>query len=434
MTPWYRKLHWQILLGLVSGLIWGLISSQTGLNDFTTDYIKPVGTIFVTLLKLIAVPLVLASLIAGVAKLNDIKKLSRMGGRTIGTYMVTTVFAITIGLVVVNVLKPWEALPEETKTTLMSSYSGNVAARTQTAEKVLNQSPLQPVVDVVPENLFMAMSSNSGMLQVVFIAVLFGIGIVKIKDEKSKILVDFFDAMNDVIIKIVDMIMVIAPYGVFALLSSVIIDLAGDDLGQALVLLQALGWYSLTVVIGLILHVVLVYTSLFKMYSNMRIVDFLRAMRPALLLAFSTSSSAATLPVTMERVEKNLGVDEEVSSFVLPVGATVNMDGTSLYQAVAAVFISMAVGNDVTLAEQLTIVLTATLASIGTAAVPGAGIIMLVIVLKSIDVPVEGIALILGVDRLLDMCRTVVNVTGDAAVAVAVAYKEGKLGEPHFDD
>ena len=434
MTPWYRKLHWQILVGLVSGLIWGLISSQTGLNDFTTDYIKPVGTIFVTLLKLIAVPLVLASLIAGVAKLNDIQKLSRMGGRTIGIYLITTVFAITIGLVVVNVLKPWEALPEETKSTLMSSYSGNVAARTQTAEKVLNQSPLQPVVDVVPENLFMAMSSNSGMLQVVFIAVLFGIGIVKIKDEKSKILVDFFDAMNDVIIKIVDMIMVIAPYGVFALLSSVIIDLAGDDLGQALVLLQALGWYSLTVVIGLILHVVLVYTSLFKLYSNMRIVDFLRAMRPALLLAFSTSSSAATLPVTMERVEKNLGVDEEVSSFVLPVGATVNMDGTSLYQAVAAVFISMAVGNDVTFAEQLTIVLTATLASIGTAAVPGAGIIMLVIVLKSIDVPVEGIALILGVDRLLDMCRTVVNVTGDAAVAVAVAYKEGKLGEPHFDD
>jgi Na+/H+-dicarboxylate symporter len=434
MTPWYRKLHWQILLGLVSGLIWGLISSQTGLNGFTTDYIKPIGTVFVTLLKLIAVPLVLASLIAGVANLNDVKKLSRMGGRTIGLYLITTVFAITIGLVVVNIIKPWEALPEATKTTLMSSYSGNVAARTQTAEQVLDQSPLQPVVDVIPENLFMAMSSNSGMLQVVFIAVLFGIGIVKIKDEKSKILVDFFDAMNDVIIKIVDMIMVIAPYGVFALLSSVIIDLAGDDIGQALTLLQALGWYALTVVIGLVLHVLLVYTSLFKMYSNMRLVDFLRAMRPALLLAFSTSSSAATLPVTMERVEKNLGVDEEVSSFVLPVGATVNMDGTSLYQAVAAVFISMAVGNDITLAEQLTIVLTATLASIGTAAVPGAGIIMLVIVLKSIDVPVEGIALILGVDRLLDMCRTVVNVTGDAAVAVAVAYKEGKLGEPHFDD
>ncbi len=434
MTPWYRKLHWQILVGLFTGLVWGLISSQTGLNSFTTDYIKPVGTIFVTLLKLIAVPLVLASLISGVANLNDIKKLSRMGGRTIGIYMITTVFAITIGLVVVNVIKPWEALPEETKTTLMTSYSGNVAARTQTAEKVLDQSPLQPIVDVVPENLFFALGSNSSMLQVVFIAVLFGIGIVQIKSEKSAILISFFDAMNDVIIKIVDMIMVIAPYGVFALLSSVIIDLAGDDLGQAMTLLTALGWYTMTVIIGLILHVLIVYTGLFKMYSNMRLVDFLRAMRPALLLAFSTSSSAATLPVTMERVEKNLGVDEEVSSFVLPVGATINMDGTSLYQAVAAVFISMAVGNDITLIEQLTIVFTALLASIGTAAVPGAGIIMLVIVLKAIDVPVEGIALILGVDRILDMCRTVVNVTGDAAVAVAVAFKEGKLGEPHYDD
>jgi len=434
MTAWYRKLHWQILLGLFTGLIWGLISSQTGMNDLTNAYIKPVGTIFVTLLKLIAVPLVLASLISGVANLNDIKKLSRMGGRTIGIYMITTVFAITIGLLVVNVIKPWEALPQETKETLMSSYAGNLEARTQTAERVLTQSPLQPIVDVVPENLFYALGSNSSMLQVVFIAVLFGVGIVQIKSEKSQILINFFDAMNDVIIKIVDMIMVIAPYGVFALLSSVIIDLAGDDLGQALTLLQALGWYTMTVIIGLLLHVLIVYTSLFKMYSNMRLVDFLRAMRPALLLAFSTSSSAATLPVTMERVEKHLGVDEEVSSFVLPVGATINMDGTSLYQAVAAVFISMAIGNDITFAEQLTIVFTALLASIGTAAVPGAGIIMLVIVLKSIDVPVEGIALILGVDRILDMCRTVVNVTGDAAVSVAVAFKEGKLGEAHYDD
>jgi Na+/H+-dicarboxylate symporter len=299
---------------------------------------------------------------------------------------------------------------------------------------VLDQSPLQPIVDVVPENLFFALTTNSGMLQVVFIAVLFGVGIVQIKSEKSRILIDFFDAMNDVIIKIVDMIMVIAPYGVFALMSSVIIDLAGDDIGQAITLLQALGWYTLTVIIGLSLHLFLVYSTLFKLYSKMRLVDFLRAMRPALLLAFSTSSSAATLPVTMERVEKNLGVDEEVGSFVLPVGATINMDGTSLYQAVAAVFISMAIGNDITWVEQLTIVVTALLASIGTAAVPGAGIIMLVIVLKSVDVPVEGIALILGVDRILDMCRTVLNVTGDAAVAVAVANLEGKLGPAHYDD
>lgn len=431
---WYRKLHWQILMGLAGGLVYGLLSAQAGWNDFSVDYVKPVGTVFVTLLKLIAVPLVLASLIAGVANLNDIQKLSRMGGRTIGLYLLTTVFAITIGLAVVNIMKPWEALPEATRDTLMTSYSGNLEARTATANRVLDQSPLQPIVDVVPENLFFALTSNSGMLQVVFIAVLFGIGIVQIQSAKSKILIDFFDAMNDVIIKIVDMIMVIAPYGVFALMASVIIDLAGDDIGQAITLLQALGWYTLTVIIGLLIHLFLVYSTLFKLYSKMRLVDFLRAMRPALLLAFSTSSSAATLPVTMERVEKKLGVDEEVGSFVLPVGATINMDGTSLYQAVAAVFISMAIGNEVTWVEQLTIVLTALLASIGTAAVPGAGIIMLVIVLKSVDVPVEGIALILGVDRILDMCRTVLNVTGDAAVAVAIAHMEGKLGPAHYDD
>jgi proton glutamate symport protein len=431
---WYRQLHWQIIIGLILGLLWGLLSTQTGMNDFSNDFIKPFGTIFVNLLKLIAVPLVLASLIVGVANLNDITKLSRMGGRTIGIYLVTTVFAITIGLITVNVLQPWKALPEDTKQTLMSSYEGNLTDRARDADQLTSQSPLQPLVDVIPENLFEAASNNGAMLQVVFVAIIFGIGIIQIQSKKSQILVDFFDAMNDVIIKIVDVIMLIAPYGVFALISSVIIDLAGDDLSQALYLLRALGWYCLAVVIGLLLHVIIVYSTLFKVFSNMSLKNFLIGIRPALLLGFSTSSSAATLPVTMERVINNLGVDEEVASFVLPVGATINMDGTSLYQAVAAVFISMAIGNDITLAEQITIVLTALLASIGAAGVPGAGIIMLVIVLKSIDVPVEGIALILGVDRILDMCRTAVNITGDAAVSVAVASLEGKLGEAHFND
>jgi proton glutamate symport protein len=431
---WYRQLHWQIIIGLILGLIWGLLSTQTGMNDFTNDFIKPFGTIFVNLLKLIAVPLVLASLIVGVANLNDITKLSRMGGRTIGIYLVTTALAITIGLITVNVLQPWKALPEDTKQTLMSSYEGNLDDRARDADQLTSQSPLQPLVDIVPENLFLAASNNGAMLQVVFIAIIFGIGIIQIQSKKSQILVNFFDAMNDVIIKIVDVIMLLAPYGVFALISSVIIDLAGDDLTQALYLLHALGWYCLAVIIGLLLHVLIVYTTLFKIFSSMSLKNFLIGIRPALLLGFSTSSSAATLPVTMERVQNNLGVDEEVASFVLPVGATINMDGTSLYQAVAAVFISMAIGNDITIAEQLTIVLTAMLASIGTAGVPGAGIIMLVIVLKSIDVPVEGIALILGVDRILDMCRTAVNITGDAAVSVAVASLEGKLGEAHYND
>ncbi|HLR32527.1 MAG TPA: dicarboxylate/amino acid:cation symporter, partial [Fodinibius sp.] len=258
--------------------------------------------------------------------------------------------------------------------------------------------------------------------------------IIQIPLEQARPLIDFFDAFNEVIIKIMDIIMLLAPYGVFALMAGVIVDLAGDDLGQALELLGALGWYSVAVLAGLLLHVLIVYISLLKMFSKMRVVDFLKAMRPAILLGFSTSSSSATLPVTMERAEQNLGVDEEVSSFVLPIGATINMDGTSLYQAIAAVFIAQALGLDLSIAQQLTIVLTATLASIGAAGVPGAGIIMLVIVLQAIQVPVEGIALILGVDRILDMCRTAVNITGDAAVSVAVAHTEGLLGEMHLED
>lgn len=432
--PWYKKLHWQIIIGLILGLIWGLFSTQGGLNQFTSDFIRPFGTIFVNLLQLIAIPLVLASLVVGVTKLNDITKLSRMGGKTIGIYMVTTVIAITIGLISVNLIQPGKALPEETRTELLESYQENVTDRQAAAAQTMQRGPLQPIVNIVPQNVISSMSSNANMLQVVFIAILLGIALVQIDPNKSAQLIGFFDGFNDVIIKIVDYIMLLAPYGVFALLSAVIIDLAGDDLGRAFNLLKALGWYSLAVIIGLIVHMHLVYFVLFKIFSTMKLRNFLRGIRPAILLGFSTSSSAATLPVTMERVEKNLGVEEEVASFVLPVGATINMDGTSLYQAVAAVFIAQAVGMDLSLAQQLTIVLTATLASIGAAGVPGAGIIMLVIVLNSVQVPVEGIALILGVDRILDMCRTAVNITGDAAVAVAVASTEGKLAEGRFDD
>lgn len=431
---WYKKLHWQIIIGMILGLLWGLMSSAVGWNEFTSDYIRPFGTIFINLLKLIAVPLVLASLVVGVASLNDTAKLSRMGGKTIAIYMVTTIFAITIGLAVVNIMQPGKTLPEETRATLIQSYSENVEGRDADAQELIDRSPLQFFVEIVPENFFEAASENSNMLQVVFIAIILGIGIINIPLEKGRALINVFESLNDVIIKIVDLIMKTAPYGVFALMAAVIVDLTGDDLGQAMSLLQALGWYCVAVVIGLILHVFIVYTTLFKIYSNMKLRDFFKAIQPAILLGFSTSSSMATLPVTMERVEKNLGVDEEVSSFVLPVGATINMDGTSLYQAIAAVFIAQALGMDLTIFQQLTIVLTATAASIGAAGVPGAGIIMLVIVLQSVQVPVEGIALILGVDRILDMARTAVNVTGDAAVSVAVAHTEGKLGPLHFDD
>lgn len=427
--PWYRKLHWQIIIGLLLGLFWGLFASSLGLASFTQDFIKPFGNIFVRMLELIAVPLVLASLIVGVASLSDIRKLSRIGGKTIAIYMVTTVIAITIGLVLVNVMKPGKALPLETREQLTASYDQTVADRGERADEVLNRSPLQPLVDIVPRNIIAAASENSQMLQVVFVAILLGIGLIQIAPEKAKPMLQFFESLNDVIIRVVDIIMMLAPYGVFALMGGLIVDLAGDDLSRALDLLRALGWYMLTVILGLLLHLLITYQILFKLYSKMNFRRFLRGIRPAMLLGFSTSSSSATLPVTMERVEKNLGVHEEVSSFVLPVGATINMDGTSLYQAVAAVFIAQALGLGLDWADQLTIVATATLASIGAAGVPGAGIIMLVIVLKAIDVPVEGIALILGVDRILDMMRTTLNITGDAAVAVAVASMEGQIDE-----
>ncbi len=432
--PWYKTLHWQILIGLIAGLIWGILASLVGLQSFTMDYVQPFGTIFIRMLQLVAIPLVIASLIVGITNLNDLTKLSRMGGKTIGIYMVTTVFAITIGLTVVNIFQPGKVLPEETRDALFARYQENIEGQEVAATELLERSPLQFIVDIVPSNFFAAASENANMLQIVFVALIIGIGLMRIPQEKSRILVDFFDALNDVIIKIVEMIMKIAPYGVFALIATVIVDLGGEDLRGTIELLHALLVYGLVVIAGLLLHVAIVYTTLFKIFSNMSMWNFLRGIRPAQLLGFSTSSSLATLPLTMERVEKKLGVHEEITSFVLPVGATINMDGTSLYQAVAAVFIAQAVGIDLTLTQQLIIVITATLASIGTAGVPGAGIIMLVIVLQAVEVPVEGIALILGVDRILDMVRTAVNITGDAAVSVAVASTEDRLGPGHFDD
>ncbi len=421
-------LHTQILIGLVLGLAFGILSIQFGWDPtFTVKYIKPFGTIFVNALKMIAVPLVLASLIVGISNLGDISKLSRMGGKTIAIYLVTTVIAITIGLVLVNVIKPGKKLPESTRENLIALYSGDVESRENVAEGVKDAGPLQPLVDVVPQNVFESFGDNANMLQVVFLALIIGIALLKVPREKGQTLISFFDGLNDVIIKIVEYIMILAPYGVFALIAALIVDLGGDDPDKALELLLALLWYSMTVIIGLVLMIVVVYPALFKIFTKVPYKTFFKAMRPAQLLAFSTSSSAATLPVTMEVVENDLHVSEEVSSFVLPLGATINMDGTSLYQGVAAVFIAQALGLGLSITQQLMIVLTALLASIGTAAVPGAGVVMLVIVLEAIGVPTAGIALILAPDRILDMCRTVVNVTGDASVAMIVASTEGKL-------
>ncbi len=426
--PWYKKLHWQIIAGLVLGLIYGIIAASAGWIQFTSDWISPFGTIFLRLLQLIAVPLVLASLITGVASLSNLQKLSRIGGKTIGIYLATTFIALIIGLVIVNVMQPGTTVPPDVRDQLQESYSEDAATRQQEAELTKARGPLQALVDVVPSNFFFAASSNRNMLQIVFFSIFIGIGLIMIPKEKGKPLLDLFDSLNDLIIKLVDVIMYLAPIGVFALLAGTITSIAGS--GGVVELLTALGYYCIAVLLGLIIHTTITYSVLIKLFTPISLKTFFRGIAPAQLVAFSTSSSGATLPVTMESAEKNIGVSEEVSSFVLPLGATINMDGTGLYQAIAAVFIAQTVGMDLSLSAQLTIVFTALLASIGTAAVPGAGIIMLVIILEAVGVPNAGIALILGVDRILDMCRTVTNVTGDIAVATVVAASEGQLNVP----
>ena len=415
-------LHWKIIIGMVFGVFYGLLASKMGWFELTNDWIKPWGKIFINLLKLIAVPLVFASLIKGVSSLSDISKLSRIGGKTITIYLFTTVVAVTFGLLLVNIVQPGTSFSEEKRLELKEQYASNAASKIASAKGVKEDGPLQFIVDMVPSNLIQATGNNKNMLQVIFFAILFGIAIVMLPSEKTSIVKGFFDGVNDIILKIVDLIMLTAPYGVFALLAGLVVDFGGSA-----ELFQALGIYSLSVAIGLLLMIMVVYPLILKSFTKLKYFDFFKCIAPAQMLAFSTSSSAATLPVTMERCEDHLGVSKEVSSFVLPLGATINMDGTSLYQAVAAVFIAQAFGYDLDISQQLTIVLTSTLASIGAAAVPGAGMVMLVIVLSSIGIDPEGIALIFAVDRLLDMLRTVVNVTGDATVASVVAATEGQL-------
>ncbi len=430
-------LHWKILIGMVLGVIFGLIaaSGKAGFinTKFVGDWISPFGTIFVKLLKLIAIPLILASLIKGISDLKDISKFASIGLRTIGIYVVTTIIAITIGLGLVNLIKPGAGMNEETVARLTEDLQNDtgVTGKLVEASKQKDAGPLQFIVDMVPDNAISAMSDNKLMLQVIFFTILLGISMLLIGEERAAPLKNFFDSLNYVVLKMVDLIMLIAPYAVFALLANVIVT-AGDKE----ILVKLLN-YSGVVLLGLALMIVF-YMLVVAFIVRKNPFWFLNKISPAQLLALSTSSSAATLPVTMERVEEHIGVDKEVSSFVLPVGATINMDGTSLYQGVAAVFISQALGFDLTLGAQLTIVLTALLASIGSAAVPGAGMVMLVIVLEAIGFPAEllpiGLALIFAVDRPLDMCRTVVNVTGDATVSMVVAKSVGKLGEPHVED
>ncbi len=409
--PLYAK----ILLGMGLGLGFGFLAIALHWEGFVHDWVAPWGVVFMRLLKLIAVPLVLVSLILGVVSLKDIRNLSRIGLKTILIYVCTTILAVSIGLVTVNIIKPGRLFPKDKQTEFVERYQQTVTERQNQMQQVMDDSPLQFVVDMVPENVFEAFSSNSNMLQVIFFALIFGVALICVGQSRTASVIRFFQQLDIVLLKIIDFIMAFAPIGVFALMAALIVDYAGD-----MGIISSLGMYALTVVLALAVIIFLIYPTLLRIFSKKKLGQFFKAVFPVQMLAFSTSSSAATLPLTMERTQKQLGVSEEVSSFVLPVGVTINMDGTSCYQAVAAVFLAQVIGLDLTLGQMLLILATATISSIGTPGIPGGSIVMLMIVLDSVGIPIEGLALILGIDRPLDMLRTVVNVTGDTTVACIV--------------
>jgi Na+/H+-dicarboxylate symporter len=418
-------LYVKIIAGMLLGVLFAVVAIQfAGGVQFTKDWIKPFGNMFINLLKLIAVPLILASLVKGVSDLKDISKLSKMGLKAIVFYLFTTVFAVSLGLVAVNLVKPGNSITEETRTAMLTTYGEQATEKQTEAYKQKGSGPLKALEDIIPENIIAATSSNKMMLQVIFFALFLGIAMITLPEKKVQPFKDFFDSFNDIILRMIDIIMKGAPFGVFALMAALVAESPSMDI------FKALGAYALTVIAGLLILIFVFYPTLIYLFTKRDPRKFLRQISPAQLLAFSTSSSAATLPVTMDVVEKKVGVDNEVTSFVLPIGATVNMDGTSLYQAVAAVFIAQAFGMDLSLMAQLGIIVTATLASIGSAAVPSAGMVMLVIVLAQAGIPEAGLSLIFAVDRPLDMIRTVANVTSDCTVATVIAKSLNKLEEP----
>ena len=460
-------LHWQVLIGLAIGVLYAWLSIQFGWNEFTIDYIKPFGDIFINVLKLIAVPLVLFSIISGVSSLGDPAKLGRLGIKTVITYLLTTMTAVVVGLVLVNLFQPGARVSEDllesnriryelwrdangievlddinllTEPRLESKVEEITGESVQMndwvmdkltkAERTKSSGPLQPLVDVVPTNIFRALADMS-MLQIIFFAVFFGVVLVGLPKETSAPLTRAVEALNEVFVQMVWIVMKAMPLFVFALMAGQIVNAAGSDPEMFRQLLEYLLQYSLVVVLGLAFMVFLFYPSLVSLLvRKLGYRKFMSGMRDAQITAFSTSSSVATLPVTMDCVRNRIGVSERTTSFVLPIGATVNMDGTSLYQAVAVVSLAQFHMVDLSLAQQAVIVLTATLASIGAAAVPSAGLVLMIIVLESVGLNPAWIALIFPVDRILDMCRTVVNVTGDGAVSTLIAHSEGELKVP----
>lgn len=411
----HLPLYLKILMGMVLGILLGIVSLQAGFAQAINDWVKPFGEIFMRLLKLIAIPLVLISLVKGVGNLSDIATLSRIGVKTIAIYICTTVLAILVGLMLVGIIGPGRMVSPESAAAMQANYRSTVAEQSTQAEAMAETPPLQFLVDIFPDNMVGALGNNSGMLQVIVVAILIGVATLLVGKEKAAPFLHLVNSLDHIVLKLIDIIMQYAPIGVLALMAGMVADTAGN-----MELIGALGLYVLTVVLGLLLMIFLFYPLLLHFFSKTPVRKFLTTMPPVQLLAFTTSSSAATLPLNMETVEQKLGVSQRVTSFVLPMGMTINMDGTSLYQAVAAVFIAQVMGIELTAVQILTIIITTTLSSIGTPGVPGGAIVILIMVLSSVGLPAEGLALILGLDRPLDMLRTVVNVTGDATVASIV--------------
>lgn len=411
-------LYVTILIGMAAGIAFGVLAYKLGVTQGVTNWVKPFGEVFMRLLKCIAIPLVFVSLIRGVANIGGISSLSRLGIRTIVIYLGTTLVAIMVGLAYVEIIAPGNMVGNENATAMQQAYQSTVESGESAAAAMQNVGPLQWLVDVVPDNVIGAVGSNANMLQVIFIAVMIGVAILLVGQERSKAFMNFVDSLDAIIMKIIDLIMKFAPLGVFALMAAMIVENVGN-----MQLISALGMYVVTVVVGLLTVTLLFYPLLIKLFTKIPISEFYKKIFPVQLLAFTTSSSAATLPLTMETVQRDFNVSNKTASFVLPVGVTINMDGTSLYQVVAAVFIAQVLGIELGWIGLLTIIATTTISSIGTPGVPGGSVVILVMVLSSVGIPAEGLALILGLDRPLDMLRTVVNVTGDATVCLLVDKK-----------
>ena len=412
-------MYLQILAGMALGIIIGFVALQVNGERFVNDWIVPFGQLFIRLLQLIAIPLIFVSLIKGVMGLESIRSFSRLGVKTIVFYLSTTLFAVLLGISIGMMAKPGNLVDRSKIESVKGDYDLFVLEKTRSAEQTHERGPLGFLQDIVPANIVDAASSNSGMLQVVFFAVFFGIAAVSVPKEKLKTVIRFFDGVNDIIFRMVDYIISFAPAGVTALIAGLVVSYGGE-----MSIFVALSAYALCVTGGVFLMLLLFYPLLIRMFSKMPVRKFLKAIYPVQLFAFTTSSSAATLPFTMETAQQKLNVSKETASFVLPVGTTINMDGTSCYQAIAILFIAQVLGIELSMQQIIVVIGMTVLSSIGTPAIPGGSFVILAMVLTSVGIPPEGLALIIGVDRPLDMLRTAVNVTGDATIAVIIDGKE----------